>query len=34
MRIAILVEGDTEQAFLPHLRNFLKTRLRGKNAKA
>jgi hypothetical protein len=27
MRIVIMVEGETEQAFLPHLREFLKTRL-------
>ena len=27
MKIAILVEGRTERAFLPHLRTFLKTRL-------
>jgi hypothetical protein len=27
MKIAILVEGKTEKAFLPHLREFLKTRL-------
>lgn len=30
MKIAILVEGRTEKAFLPHLREFLKTRLAGK----
>src|SRR5262249_51208612 len=29
MKIAIIVEGKTEQAFLPHLRAFLKTRLTG-----
>jgi hypothetical protein len=29
MKIAIIVEGKTEKAFLPHLRNFLKTRLAG-----
>ena len=29
MKIAILVEGRTEKAFLPHLREFLKTRLAG-----
>jgi hypothetical protein len=29
MRIAIIVEGDTEKTFFPHLRNFLKTRLAG-----
>ena len=27
MRIAILVEGKTEKAFIPHLRNFLELRL-------
>lgn len=30
MKIAILVEGRTENAFLPHLREFLKVRLAGK----
>ncbi|MGA2833800.1 MAG: DUF4276 family protein [Terracidiphilus sp.] len=30
MKIAILVEGRTEKAFLPHLREFLKTRLAGR----
>jgi len=30
MRIAIIVEGKTETAFLPHLREYLKTRLAGK----
>jgi len=30
VKIAILVEGRTEKAFLPHLRNFLKTRLADK----
>ncbi|MGD0521627.1 MAG: DUF4276 family protein [Terracidiphilus sp.] len=30
MKIAILVEGRTERAFLPHLRVFLKVRLEGK----
>ena len=30
MKIAILVEGRTEKAFLPHLREFLKTRLSDK----
>jgi hypothetical protein len=29
MKITIIVEGKTEKAFLPHLRNFLKTRLAG-----
>lgn len=29
MRIAILVEGKTEKAFMPHLRRFLQTRLAG-----
>jgi hypothetical protein len=29
VKIAILVEGGTEKAFLPHLRAFLKTRLAG-----
>lgn len=29
MKIAILVEGRTEKAFLPHLREFLKARLAG-----
>ncbi len=29
MKIAIIVEGNTETAFLPHLMNFLKTRLEG-----
>lgn len=33
MRIAILVEGRTEKAFLPFLREFLKTRLAGKMPK-
>lgn len=27
MRIAVIVEGKTERAFLPHLRRFLETRL-------
>lgn len=30
MKIAILVEGRTEKAFLPHLREFLRNRLPGK----
>lgn len=30
MRIALLVEGRTERAFLPHLRAFLEPRLRGR----
>ncbi len=29
MRIAVIVEGKTEKAFLPYLRSFLKTRLEG-----
>lgn len=29
MKISIIVEGKTEKAFLPHLRDFLKTRLAG-----
>jgi hypothetical protein len=29
MRIALIVEGETEDAFLPHLRAFLQTRLSG-----
>ncbi len=29
MKISIIVEGRTEKAFLPHLRQFLKTRLTG-----
>ncbi len=29
MRIAIIVEGKTEKAFIPHLREYLKTRLAG-----
>lgn len=29
MKISIIVEGKTEKAFLPHLRNFLQTRLAG-----
>jgi hypothetical protein len=33
MRIALIVEGATEQSFLPHLRNFLQTRLPGKMPK-
>ena len=32
-RIAIIVEGRTEQAFLPHLRTFLQTRLAGRMPK-
>lgn len=27
MKIAILVEGRTEKAFIPHVRSFLKSRL-------
>ena len=30
MKIAVLVEGQTERAFLPHLRRFLETRLSGR----
>jgi hypothetical protein len=30
MRIAVLIEGQTERAFLPHLRRFLETRLSGR----
>jgi len=30
VKIAIIVEGSTEKAFLPHLREFLKPRLAGK----
>ena len=33
MRIAILVEGKTEKAFVPHLRNFLELRLPGRMPK-
>ncbi|PQO42657.1 DUF4276 family protein [Blastopirellula marina] len=33
MRIAILVEGKTETAFLPHLKRFLQTRLSGRMPK-
>ncbi len=33
MRIAILVEGKTEKAFMPHLRTFLQTRLAGQMPK-
>ncbi|MFI5458787.1 MAG: DUF4276 family protein [Isosphaerales bacterium] len=33
MKIALIVEGKTEQAFLPHLRTFLKTRLAGRMPK-
>ena len=29
MRIAIIMEGGTEKAFLPHLRAFLQDRLSG-----
>ena len=29
MKITIVVEGKTEKAFIPFLRNFLKLRLRG-----
>ena len=30
MRIAILIEGKTEKAFIPILRRFLNTRLQGR----
>lgn len=30
MKIALLIEGQTERAFLPHLRQFLQTRVPGK----
>ena len=30
MKIALLIEGQTERAFLPHLRRFLATRLGGR----
>ena len=30
MKIAVLIEGQTERAFLPHLRRFLETRLAGR----
>jgi hypothetical protein len=33
MKIAIIVEGETERAFLPHLRAFLSTRLAGRMPK-
>ncbi|MBI4306998.1 MAG: DUF4276 family protein [Chloroflexi bacterium] len=33
MRIALLVEGKTETAFLPHLRGYLQARLAGKMPK-
>ncbi len=33
MKIALMVEGKTEQALLPHLRGFLKTRLAGQMPK-
>jgi hypothetical protein len=33
MKIAIIVEGETERAFLPHLRAFLSTRLSGRMPK-
>lgn len=29
MKIALIVEGKTEKAFLPYLRRFLETRLEG-----
>ena len=30
MKIAVLIEGQTERAFLRHLRRFLETRLAGR----
>ena len=33
MKIAIIFEGETEKAFLPHLRRFLQTRLAGRMPK-
>jgi hypothetical protein len=30
MKIAVLIEGQTERAFVPHLRRFLETRLPGR----
>jgi hypothetical protein len=33
MKIALIVEGETETAFLPHLRLFLQTRLAGRMPK-
>jgi len=33
MKIVIMVEGETEKAFLPHLQGFLKTRLAGRMPK-
>jgi len=33
MRIAMIVEGDTERAFVPHLRRFLETQLKGRMPK-
>jgi hypothetical protein len=33
MRIALIVEGETEMVFLPHLRKFLESRLEGKMPK-
>ena len=33
MKIAILVEGETEDAFKPHLRQFLQARLANKMPK-
>jgi len=30
LKITILVEGKTEKAFIPHVRNFLKNRLQGR----
>lgn len=33
VRIALLVEGDTERAFVPHLREFLATRVAGRMPK-
>jgi hypothetical protein len=33
MKIAILMEGETERVFLPHIREFLSSRLEGKMPK-
>ena len=33
MKIAIMVEGSTEKAFIPHLRRFLELKLKGKMPK-
>jgi len=34
MRIALMVEGETEKVFLPYLRGFLEPRLLGKTRDA